>query len=177
MPLGRKFSSAQLAALSLTGATLLYLEACTIGWSADSVRHHHGFWRILLLLCGYLLPLLLGFQMMEKGRSALRNGVTAGRWPEPEIERLRSALASRTAGVLAVCAAGIGFAWAFLDWLRFRPGHPLGVGSFTFLFICPWMALQKLRRIVARPKPGDLGTAVEWRSNLKPIVSHHWGQG
>ncbi|HEV2577404.1 MAG TPA: hypothetical protein VGU25_09360 [Acidobacteriaceae bacterium] len=121
-------------------------------------------WTPFLFVFGLCIPgILIAFSAI----GSLRKGIQNQRWSEEQIEPLRSWLeSSYTTALLIVFALSYLIGWALLA--RFRTGG--------FVALVLGQLLSQLRWAVRRPPAPRSGLIANWRDQLAPIHSEHWGR-
>jgi hypothetical protein len=157
-----QLSAAQLAALCGLGGVIA-ASSFFVLFNPWTVPHHRPphFTPLLIL---WLILILIGGVIAFRSASSLESGIANERWPEAEIDSLRTLNRSRTANVITF-ALLIGFVALAFPSARFRP---LGWSLLLLL-----QTLNFLRAHIP-PKPTPPRDS-PW-TNLSPIRSEHWGQ-
>jgi ABC-type transporter Mla maintaining outer membrane lipid asymmetry permease subunit MlaE len=157
-----QLSAAQLAALSGLGGVIAAgsFFATFNPWTLP----HHTPPHFTALFALQIVLLLAGGVIAFRSATSLESGIANQRWPEAEIDSLRTLSQSPIANILSV-ALLIGFVLLAIIFPRFRPaGWSLYLLMLTFNFL----------RSNIRRKPG-LAPESKW-AHLSPIRSEHWGQ-
>ncbi len=167
MQLNQRLSLRQLVAASLTGALLCH--TCTwlqmISWPSN--------WALLPIAALFALGLWASVAM----QSAIENGIANERWSEDAIETMRRRLQqTRWTVALALLFLLPLLAFVSLFVITKTPvsaGHHSSRFNFAYFWAYPWLAHSALIRIL-RPRPQT--RAIIWNTEMKPIVSEHWGE-
>jgi MFS family permease len=156
-------SAHRMAALSVAGSLL-----AAVSFLLPAPSHGHGApWRIAI----FVAIILIGGAVWIVAVSRLKDGVQNSRWPEAQIESLRTVTESPVlTGLFFVL-----FLFFFVTAFPFssHPAHPAlrGYGWAAFLL---GQCCAQLRSSTQRPRTPPT-TRLDWRSR-PPIRSNHWGE-
>ena len=172
MGLERHLSPAKLATLSLAGATLLYLDFCASTLPdrlfPKSETRSAMFAELIL---GFVLPVALGLWLQFGALKAFQRGIADGLWPAATLQAMRDRIEKLR--LVPICAAlcflGIGYTLAHFAHYQHAP--PLG--GFVYFAASPALAVGNLRKALKPPRDPRRHN---WREEIKPIVSEHWGE-
>ena len=155
-------SAMQTAALACAGGLI---AACGTLVEFPVAVHKHGHHGTIWPWAVAMMTLFIGgYAVMLFAAVDLESGIAAERWPDREIERVRSLLKSRTVIFLSF-AFFIGLLLTFAT-QRYRP---LGWGLFALG--------QTLYQLQIRTREPSSNTPAQptW-TNLAPLQSQHWGE-
>ncbi len=167
MQLNQRLSLQQLVAASLTGALLCH--TCTwlqmIFWPSN--------WALVPIATLFALGLWASVAM----QSAIENGIASERWTDDAIQTMLHRL-QRTRWTVALAVLFLLPLLVFVSLFvlpntHVTAGHHPSRFNFAYFWAYPWLAHTTLIRIL-RPRPQT--RAIQWNSEMKPIVSQHWGE-
>jgi hypothetical protein len=156
-----QLSPGQLAALTGLGGLLAASSFFALYDPLAPPHHHPSHFLARLLL--FISFLVLGGTVAYRSATTLELGIVSQRWPEPQIDSLRTLLQSRNVFALTILLL-IGFIAVVVLSTRFN--------SVAWTFNALLLTLNFLRsHVPSKPRPIQESL---W-SNLAPINSDHWG--
>ena len=177
MKLETRFSLHQLVIISLGSAFLLILDLLLLALFSRLKRIPDSFPEWCLAI-GLILVLPSGLCVWTSlaGIKAIRRGLMDNRWPAPAVEASVHLLQSKQ---LKWTVQGLGLAGVLvcMGELILQPTHhphPTPWALFMYFFLAPPKTRTELLKLLAPPKPARGTTA--FLSDMKPIVSAHWGE-
>jgi archaellum biogenesis protein FlaJ (TadC family) len=152
-------SPMQLACLALSGS---FAPSIAFWLPIMPGSNHRDAWSIL----GVVL-FATGILFLFRVPPELESGIANRRWPESQVEKLRSILNSRAITIVLFMLLIACVVMVFLPQRSFR--------RVTWAFMLPVQSLSLLRLACKEPKPQGPFERLDWKS-IPPLQSQHWGE-
>jgi hypothetical protein len=110
--------------------------------------------------------LAAGIYLVFKAKTELESGIANQRWPEAQVERLRSIVNSPTVTIVFV-AFMLAYVSMVFQHNSFR--------HIAWGFYWPAQAITQLRFACKEPKPQGPFERLDWKT-IPPLQSEHWGE-
>ena len=177
MKLETRFSLHQLVWISLGSSFALLLPLLLLALLSrlNRIPDRVPEWCLTIGLI-LVLPSGLGVWTSLAGIKAVRRGLMDDRWPAAAVEKSLYFLQGKPLkrAVLGLVLAGFLVSVGGFVFKRTHNPHTIPWGLFIYFFLGPNMTRTELLKLLAPPKPARGTTA--FLSDMKPIVSAHWGE-